>query len=120
MSQIDVTTTAAEKMAFAVEQTIRRTLGNDTVRSAEAEMIRALAADRDRYRFNRVPGEDFVVTDEVVDYVLRYGGRCRDCADEDGVCPASGLPCAGREKAVRFVLDALSYGLRHGFLKLRS
>jgi hypothetical protein len=57
------------------------------------------------------------MSDERVSYVLQYGGRCRDCADEDGVCPYSGLPCAGAEKAVRFVLGVLDYGYSHGFLK---
>ncbi len=53
---------------------------------------------------------------DVVRYVSRFGGFCRDCADEDGICPQSGLPCAGRGKAIRFVLEALDYGLDHGFL----
>lgn len=55
---IDVSTTAVEKMAFAHEQAVRRMLGDPTARSAEAAMLRALAADRDRLRFARVPGED--------------------------------------------------------------
>jgi|GEM_PF-5916824 len=49
------------------------------------------------------------VTNEVVDYIGRYGGFCRDCADENGVCPSSGLPCAGRDKAIRHVLNAYTY-----------
>jgi len=56
------------------------------------------------------------VTAEVVDFIGRYGGFCRDCADENGVCPGSGLPCADREKAIRHVLDAFNYGVKHGFL----
>lgn len=54
---------------------------------------------------------------ETVDYVLRYGPRCRDCADENGVCPSSGLPCGNGGKAVRHVIAALNYGLKHGFLR---
>lgn len=52
-----------------------------------------------------------------VDYVLRYGGRCRDCADENGICPGSGLPCGGQRKAVTHVVQALRYGLQHGYLR---
>lgn len=54
-----------------------------------------------------------------VDYVSRYGGMCRDCADEDGICPTSGLPCAGaeRQKAIRHVIEAVNYGLKHGYLQ---
>jgi hypothetical protein len=57
------------------------------------------------------------ITDETVGFIRRYGGRCRDCADENGTCPHSGLPCDGSDKAIRHVLTALNYGLRHGFLK---
>lgn len=58
-------------------------------------------------------------TKEVVDYIARYGGKCRDCADDGPVCPNSGMPCGGREKAIRFVLGAYNYGVKHGFLKSR-
>jgi hypothetical protein len=60
----------------------------------------------------------FAITDEVVAYIQRYGGRCRDCADYDGACPGSGLPCGESGKAVRWVLKALNYGLSHGFVTL--
>lgn len=56
-------------------------------------------------------------TQEVVDYIARYGGRCRDCADNDGVCPNSGLPCAHNDKAIRHVLSAINYGVKHGFIR---
>lgn len=57
------------------------------------------------------------ITEAVVDYVLR-GSFCRDCADADGVCPNSGLPCDERAKqAVRYVLARLHYGIVNGFLK---
>lgn len=52
-----------------------------------------------------------------IDYINRYGGRCRDCADENGVCPSSGLPCADSKKAIQSVLDALAYGLNHKYLQ---
>lgn len=52
-----------------------------------------------------------------VKYVLRFGGRCLECADHAGICPASGLPCDGREKAVQHVVEALAYGIRNGFIE---
>lgn len=57
------------------------------------------------------------VTKEVVSYVSRYGGRCRDCGDNDGVCPGSGLPCGSADKAIRHVLEAINYGVKHGYIK---
>lgn len=56
--------------------------------------------------------------DEAVEYVSRWGGRCRDCADENGSCPSSGLPCEpdDADKIIRHVLTALHYGIRHGYL----
>lgn len=55
---------------------------------------------------------------DVVSYIARYGGMCRGCADEHGICPGSGLPCDDEEKPIRHVLEALSYGLRHGYITL--
>jgi hypothetical protein len=55
-------------------------------------------------------------TDEHINYIARYGGLCRDCADENGICPSKGLPCGGSEKAIRHVLQALTYGIRTGHL----
>lgn len=58
-------------------------------------------------------------TEEVVRYVSRYGGFCRDCADEYGICPRSGLPCGDeRDGAIRHVIRALNYGFGNGFLPL--
>lgn len=57
------------------------------------------------------------LTDEVVRYIAHYGGMCRDCADEDGVCPRSGLPCNDSEKAIRYVINACNYGVMNGFLR---
>jgi hypothetical protein len=61
---------------------------------------------------------DIPVDDETLSYVMKYGGRCRDCADCDGVCPGSGLPCEPTEarRAVGHVLRAINYGMTHGFL----
>lgn len=57
------------------------------------------------------------VTKEVVEFCVMYGGRCRECADADGICPHSGLPCAEPDKAIRHVLNAYNYGVANGFLK---
>lgn len=61
-------------------------------------------------------GRPIEITEELIRYIVRYGGSCRDCADEAGVCPSSGLPCEGADKAVRHVLTALNYGSKHGYL----
>ncbi len=54
---------------------------------------------------------------ETIDYVLRYGGRCRECADHLGLCP-NGLPCDvdDAKTAIRWVLKALNYGIANGFV----
>jgi len=59
-----------------------------------------------------IPAED----DSAVQYVLRFEGGCRDCADEAGVCPRDGLPCRDRAKSIAFVLRALRYGVQNGYL----
>lgn len=53
--------------------------------------------------------------DELVEYLLHFGGRCRDCADENGVCPQTGIGCGERKKAIEYLLGALEYGTKHGF-----
>lgn len=60
------------------------------------------------------------ITDELVAYVQRYGPRCRDCADEQGFCPSTGIGCGESDKAVRWVLGALNYGVSHGFISLSA
>lgn len=55
-------------------------------------------------------------TEQHVQYVTRYGGNCRDCADADGVCLSSGMPCRDAEKAVRHVFRAIAYGVQHGYI----
>lgn len=57
-------------------------------------------------------------TKATLEYVNQFGGNCRDCADNRGVCPNSGLPCAERGKAIKWVIDAINYGVKHGFLKV--
>ena len=53
-----------------------------------------------------------------VDYIMHYWSGCRDCADENGTCPISLLPCPTEEarRVVVKVLDALAYGLSHGYI----
>lgn len=55
---------------------------------------------------------------QTIDYIMRFGGRCRDCADEDGVCPADGTPCdpAAKKAVIEHTLKALEYGISHGFI----
>ena len=57
-------------------------------------------------------------THDVVDYIARYGSKCRDCADDGPICPSNGLPCEPDEqrKAIAHVLDALAYGEQNGFI----
>ena len=64
---------------------------------------------------------DPVALEAAVDYVLRYGGRCRDCADEAGICPHSGLACDPDDagKVIRYVLRAAEYGRANGYLEAR-
>jgi hypothetical protein len=84
---------------------------------------------------------------ETIAYVSQYGGRCRDCADESvcpncdgggcssclpkadsdrrkwralGICPISGLPCSNKKKAIKWVIDAINYGVEHGYLSVSA
>lgn len=90
--------------------------------ATQIEQDRRLAAWRkdrlDSISLQPPEQETVRVTDEVVDYVLRYGGQCRDCADVNGVCPYTGLPCdvAEAKTAIRHVLKAVNYGITNGFL----
>lgn len=58
------------------------------------------------------------VTKAVLDYVMT-GPRCRDCADNDGMCEHSGLPCdpVRARKAIRHVLERVNYGIANDYLK---
>jgi len=62
-------------------------------------------------------GGELLPIDAAVAYVEQYGPRCRDCADEAGVCPTTGFPCGADEKPIRHVIKALNYGMEHGFLR---
>lgn len=70
------------------------------------------------HQSNVMPGDGELLpeTHELVDYIAQYGGRCRDCADEVGICPGSGLPCDNATKAIRHVLKAINYGVANGYL----
>lgn len=56
-------------------------------------------------------------SEDLIGYVLRYGGMSRDCADLDGVCQ-SGQPCDTdqRRAVVKHTISALAYGIDHGFI----
>jgi len=53
--------------------------------------------------------------EDLLRYLIRYGAVCRDCADENGVCPQTGIGCGERRKATEFFVEALEYGTKHGF-----
>lgn len=55
------------------------------------------------------------MTDKLVERLLNYGGRCRECADNVGICPASSLPCGADDarSAIKHVLDGLAYYTQH-------
>lgn len=52
--------------------------------------------------------------EKLLDFLVAYGGFCRDCADECGICPQTGIGCGERRKASEFILRALEYGSKHG------
>jgi hypothetical protein len=64
------------------------------------------------------PGARDEELEPLIRYVARYGGKCRDCADEDGICPRNGLPCGKAREAIAHVLKALKYGAAHGYADL--
>lgn len=53
-----------------------------------------------------------------LDYVMQHGGRCRGCADHDGICPGDFMPCdtGTKRSAVAWVIGALEYGRKHGYI----
>lgn len=65
---------------------------------------------------------DPAALEATVDYVLQYGGRCRGCADEAGICPHSGLACDPDDaaKVIRYVLRAAEYGRSNGYIEALS
>jgi hypothetical protein len=69
----------------------------------EEELVRSLQA----------PGA--VEEGALIEAIARYGGRCRECADNDGVCEGNGLPCdpALRRRAIEHVLGAARYYQEH-------
>lgn len=61
-----------------------------------------------------VPAGSIKFTAAHEDYVVHFTKGCRDCADNNGVCPNSGLPCSGYREAIKTVLKALEYGINNG------
>lgn len=59
--------------------------------------------------------------EELVRYVLQYGGFCRECADSrvHGVCDHTGMPCNSDQcrAVIKHALRAWRYGVEHGFIK---
>lgn len=57
--------------------------------------------------------------EELIEYILQYGGRCRDCADCNGTCQDNGFTScdqAVRRKQIAAHIRALQYGFQHGFI----
>lgn len=55
-----------------------------------------------------------------IDYIAGFGPKCRDCADDGPVCPATGIACSGHKAAAEHAVSALNYGWEHGFLAAPS
>lgn len=96
-----------------LRQVVSRTSG--VTKSVKETILSEANEQRDK-DFGSRHCSTFCFTSEHVDYVARYGGTCRDCADEAGVCPSSGLPCQNKREAIRYVLEAIQYGVRNGFV----
>lgn len=62
-------------------------------------------------------GIETIDWDDAKKYCALFGPRCRDCADECGVCPMNGIGCGNRNEAVIFILDALRYGIEKNYIK---
>lgn len=94
---------------------VRRSVRDD---AEWREVYEVTKAALDAFR-TPIAAHGAAVTEAMVDYVLRYGGRCRDCADEFGICPSSGLPCdVGKAKqAIHHTLEAIAYGTKHGYIE---
>lgn len=104
----------------ALAQEIRRVDGNhDLGAGALAEALLPFIA-----ALSSVPaiegGEVKDGDSSPIEYALRYGGRCRECADTrvDGICDHSGIPCDVKtaRKAIAHVISALRYGVAQGYL----
>ncbi len=59
---------------------------------------------------------------ETIMYVSKFGGFCRDCADESGICPHKGLPCDVKlsNLAIFHVIRAVNYGMKHKYIKVNT
>ena len=65
------------------------------------------------------PADEDAWLNDAIKYAKNYGGHCRDCADNDGICPQTKLPCGEKDEAIRRVLTAILYGEKHGYLRNR-
>ena len=65
------------------------------------------------------PADEDAWLNDAIKYAKNYGGHCRDCADNDGICPQTKLPCGEKDEAIRRVLTAILYGEKHGYLRTR-
>jgi len=65
------------------------------------------------------PASEDAWLEDAIEYVKPFGGNCRDCADNDGICPTTHLPCVEKDAAIRSVLSAVVYGEKNGYLRTR-
>jgi hypothetical protein len=115
MTTIDLT--RARELADRLDALADRSpVGNDEDDEDKvcAAALRTLADEVERLQAAQAVPTGF--TKDHTYYVSRWGGNCRDCADENGVCPNSGLPCGDASKAIEHVLKALEYGVKHGYI----
>lgn len=101
-----------ESYQWALADMAKQALSHPKSPEADSDVMKAQAAPV--AQLSEPPKLAFDKTH--IDYIHRYGGFCRDCADENGVCPSSGLPCGGSKKAITHVLEALAYGVNHGYI----
>lgn len=54
-----------------------------------------------------------------IDYAIRYQSGCRDCADENGICPMNGTPCNSDafRAVIEHTLRAWTYGIKYGYME---
>lgn len=88
----------------------------DTVKHAPTNLLDEVDHILGRALEERLSSEGHA-TEDLIGYVMRYGGMCRDCADLDGVCQ-SGQPCDTdqRRAVVEHTISALAYGIKNGFI----
>jgi len=62
------------------------------------------------------------ITEALVDHILRYGGKCRECGDNFNICMKSGMSCDPDEarRTIRFVLKAREHFIEYEALSANT